>query len=255
MEIDPPKITRFSHKDNELNNRRNDKRRKEKDVMHSSNNSIVSAISNYISSQHKTAEVRKSNKIEPKYRRNKADDLQFRKRKKYPLLEKEESSQLQKENNQHTHHMKDKISFSRKHTVHNHNHDDNNSVMEDERTENLPKHKLMEEESTIQQRINDYNDSVQALSNTNANPNVSLVPSAFSKKPQHPDVAREILKLQWKILRSQAKMVKIQERIIRLQAEAEADNEITSANPVYKNAHENSENRSRRKVYRHKELG
>lgn len=50
---------------------------------------------------------------------------------------------------------------------------------------------------------------------------VSLVPSVFCKKAQKPETAKEILKLQWKILRTQAKVVKIQERIIRLQAEAE----------------------------------
>jgi len=72
----------------------------------------------------------------------------------------------------------------------------------------------------------------------------------FSKKPQQPETAKEILKLQWKILRSQAKMVKIQERIIRLQAEEEAEQNIDEFRPP-----ENDENRGRQKVYRHKEMG
>ena len=46
--------------------------------------------------------------------------------------------------------------------------------------------------------------------------------SVFKEKPQDPEVAREVLRLQWKILRMQAKVVKIQEKIIRIQAEDEA---------------------------------
>ena len=46
--------------------------------------------------------------------------------------------------------------------------------------------------------------------------------SVFKDKPQDPEVAREVLRLQWKILRMQAKVVKIQEKIIRIQAEDEA---------------------------------
>ncbi|XP_065063887.1 uncharacterized protein LOC135690298 [Rhopilema esculentum] len=46
--------------------------------------------------------------------------------------------------------------------------------------------------------------------------------STFQEKAQDPQVAREMLRLQWKILRMQAKVVKIQEKIMRIQAEDEA---------------------------------
>ena len=46
--------------------------------------------------------------------------------------------------------------------------------------------------------------------------------NTFQEKAQDPQVAREMLRLQWKILRMQAKVVKIQEKIMRIQAEDEA---------------------------------
>ena len=57
--------------------------------------------------------------------------------------------------------------------------------------------------------------------------------NTFKEKPQDPEVARELLRLQWKILRMQAKVVKIQEKIIRIQAEDDA---------AKKNAQEAAEN-------------
>lgn len=50
-------------------------------------------------------------------------------------------------------------------------------------------------------------------------PSSSNTSYGFKEKPQDPEVAREVLRLQWKILRMQAKVVKIQEKIIRIQAE------------------------------------
>ena len=53
--------------------------------------------------------------------------------------------------------------------------------------------------------------------------------NVFKQKAQDPAVARDILRLQWKILRLQAKVVKIQEKIMRIQAEDEAAKENAHA--------------------------
>ena len=53
--------------------------------------------------------------------------------------------------------------------------------------------------------------------------------SVFKQKAQNPAVARDILRLQWKILRLQAKVVNIQEKIMRIQAEDEAAKENAHA--------------------------
>eukprot|EP00112_Aurelia_sp_Birch-Aquarium-sp1_P012129 Seg255.4 transcript_id=Seg255.4/GoldUCD/mRNA.D3Y31 product="putative serine incorporator" protein_id=Seg255.4/GoldUCD/D3Y31 len=66
--------------------------------------------------------------------------------------------------------------------------------------------------------------TVPKQDNTNSNAS-DYSASVFKQKAQDPAVARDILRIQWKILRLQAKVVKIQEKIMRIQAEDEAAKE------------------------------
>ena len=63
--------------------------------------------------------------------------------------------------------------------------------------------------------------NVTLLQASNSKENISLVPSVFKRKPQSSETASEILALQWKILKTQAKIVKIQQRIHNLHSSSD----------------------------------
>ena len=69
---------------------------------------------------------------------------------------------------------------------------------------------LQEKENQKRNETNEFSCAIKPTQN------ISLVPSVFKKKAQSSETAAEILALQWKILKTQAKIVKIQQRIHNL---------------------------------------
>lgn len=308
-----------TYKNNELHNKRNDKRRKEREIIYSSNNSLTSAVSNYISRKAESLRRPKSRNV-ARYTKLNQEDIRSSRRKRHPSeSDRQFDNEYQSKGNSianlhdkegcvanlhdnvsrkegsfanlydrnsrkesSTANLRDNVTHKEGSTTNIHEKDSRkgtNTIPKNEKNDNLKK-RLVEEDSTIKQKLKEYNNSLEAISKSRLD--LSVVPSVFSRKAQQPEVAKEILKLQWKILRSQAKMVKIQERIIRLQAEEQNEDNITQLKPpplqapklqspplqppklqspplqppppIENNEHKN-EHRTRRKTRRRKELG